>query len=207
MKARFLVAAVLAAILAVAATTASGGTKKGQADKIVVWLQDDAKNGWPEAVAAATNAFQAKHPGAEVDVQYQQWTTHLTKLDAAIAGNNAPDVVEMGNTETTKYMAAGAFAPVQAKSFPNSKKWLSGLKDSCTFGGKLLCVPYYTGARAVIYRTDYYRAAGIKGTPKTLEQFIAGGKKLMKKYGSDRNFSAFYFPGKNWYASMGFVYD
>jgi N,N'-diacetylchitobiose transport system substrate-binding protein len=207
MKARFLVAAIIAAILAVAATTASGGTKKGQADKIVVWLQDDAKNGWPEAVAAATNAFQAKHPGAEVDVQYQQWTTHLTKLDAAIAGNNAPDVVEMGNTETTKYMAAGAFAPVQAKSFPNSKKWLSGLKDSCTFGGKLLCVPYYTGARAVIYRTDYYRAAGIKGTPKTLEQFIADGKKLMKKYGSDRNFSAFYFPGKNWYASMGFVYD
>ena len=54
MKARLLVVAVLAAMLAVAATTASGGTKKGQADKIVVWLQDDAKNGWPEAVAAAT---------------------------------------------------------------------------------------------------------------------------------------------------------
>ena len=129
------------------------------------------------------------------------------KLDAAIAGNNAPDVVEMGNTETTKYMAAGAFAPVQAKSFPNSKTWLSGLKDSCTYGGKLLCVPYYTGARAVIYRKDYYSAAGLKGTPKTLDQFVADGKKLMKKYGSDRNFSAFYFPGKNWYASMGFVYD
>lgn len=207
MKARFLVVAVLAAMLAVAATTASGGTSRTQADKIVVWLQDDAKNGWPEAVAAATTAFQAKHPGVDVDVQYQQWTTHLTKLDAAIAGNNAPDVVEMGNTETTKYMAAGAFAPLQAKSFPNYKNWLSGLKASCTFGGKLLCVPYYTGARAVIYRKDYYRAAGIKGTPTTLDKFVADGKKLMKKYGSDQDFSAFYFPGKNWYASMQFVYD
>ena len=96
---------------------------------------------------------------------------------------------------------------MQAKSFPNSKKWLSGLKDSCTYGGKLLGVPYYTGARAVIYRKDYYSAAGLKGTPKTLDQFVADGKKLMKKYGTDRNFSAFYFPGKNWYASMGFVYD
>lgn len=207
MKARILVAAIFAAILAVAATTASGGTSRAQADKLVVWLQDDAKNGWPEAVAAATTAFQAKHPGVDVDVQYQQWTTHLTKLDAAIAGNNAPDVVEMGNTETTKYMAAGAFAPLQAKSFPNSKNWLSGLKASCTFGGKLLCVPYYTGARAVIYRKDYYLAAGIKGTPTTLDKFVADGKKLMKKYGSDRDFSAFYFPGKNWYASMQFVYD
>jgi N,N'-diacetylchitobiose transport system substrate-binding protein len=207
MKGRFLVAALLVAILAVAATTANGGTNKAQADKLVVWLQDDAKNGWPDAVAAANKAFQAKHPGVDVDVQYQQWTTHLTKFDASIAGGNAPDVIEMGNTETTKYMAAGAFAPVQAKSFPNSKYWLSGLKDSCSYGGKLLCVPYYTGARAVIYRTDYYRAAGVKGTPKTLNQFVADGKKLMKKYGKDRNFSAFYFAGKNWYAAMQFVYD
>jgi N,N'-diacetylchitobiose transport system substrate-binding protein len=29
----------------------------------------------------------------------------------------------------------------------------------------------------------------------------------MKKYGKDRNFSAFYFAGKNWYATMQFVYD
>ena len=207
MKARYLVAAIFAVTLAVAATTASGGTKRAQADKLVVWLQDDAKNGWPDAVAAATKTFQAKHPGVDVDVQYQQWTTHLTKLDAAIAGNNAPDVVEMGNSETTKYMAAGAFAQVQAKSFPNSKNWLGGLKDSCTWSGKLVCVPYYTGARAVIYRKDYYKAAGVKGTPTTLDKFVADGKKLMKKYGKDRNFSAFYFPGKNWYASMAFVYD
>jgi N,N'-diacetylchitobiose transport system substrate-binding protein len=208
MKARFLLAAVLAAILAVAATTAaSGGTSKGQADKIVVWLQDDAKNGWPEAVAAATQAFQAKHPGAEVDVQYQQWTTHLTKFDAALAGGNAPDVIEMGNSETTKYMAAGAFAGLQASSFPNSKTWLGALKASCSFNGKLYCAPYYAGARAVIYRKDYYRQAGIKGTPKTLAQFVAAGKKLVKKFGKDRAFSAFYFPGKNWYATMQFVYD
>jgi N,N'-diacetylchitobiose transport system substrate-binding protein len=59
----------------------------------------------------------------------------------------------------------------------------------------------------VIYRKDYYRAAGIKGTPTTLAAFIADGRKLMKKYGSDPDFSAFYFPGKNWYASMQFVYD
>src|SRR5262245_43693454 len=119
MKVRYLAAALLAAVLAMAASTASGSTGRSHADKIVVWLQDDAKNGWPDAVAAATKAFQAKHPGAEVDVQYQQWPTHLTKFDASLAGNNAPDVVEMGNTETTKYMAAGAFATLQAKSFPN----------------------------------------------------------------------------------------
>ncbi len=29
----------------------------------------------------------------------------------------------------------------------------------------------------------------------------------MKKYGSDRNFSRLYLPGKNWYVAMSFVYD
>src|SRR5437762_10370184 len=138
MKARFLAAALLAAALSLAASTASGSVRSAKATTLTVWLQDDAKNGWADAVAAATRTFQAKHAGVNVDVQYQQWTTHLTKFDAALAGNNAPDVIEMGNSETAKYMQAGAFAHVTAKSFPNSNKWLSGLRQSCTLSGKLL---------------------------------------------------------------------
>ena len=207
MKLKYLAAAILVAALAATASTASGGVTSKKAQTITVWLQDDAKNGWPDAVAGATRAFQAKHPGVNVDVQYQQWTTHLTKFDAALAGGNGPDVIEMGNSETSKYMAAGAFAQLKASAFPNSGKWLKALRSSCTFSSKLFCVPYYAGARAVIYRKDYYKAAGIKGTPKTLAAFVTAGKKLMKKYGKDSNFSAFYFAGRNWYASMQFVYD
>jgi N,N'-diacetylchitobiose transport system substrate-binding protein len=207
MKGRYLVAAVLAAMLAVAASTASGGTTKAQADKIVVWLQVDAQSGWPEAVALANRNFKAQHPGVDVDVQYQTWNSHLAKFDAALAGGDAPDVIEMGNTEMTKYMAAGAFKSLTQAAFPNNKTWLQGLKGSCRYNGKLYGVPYYAGARAVIYRKDQYKGAGVKGTPKTLAQFVTTGKKLMKRYGKDSGYSAVYFPGKNWYASMAFVYD
>jgi N,N'-diacetylchitobiose transport system substrate-binding protein len=207
MKARYLVAAVLAVILAVAASTASGGTSRSHATKIVVWLQNDAQNGWPEAVALANRNFTAQHPDVQVDVQYQTWGTHLTKLDAALAGGDAPDVIEMGNTEMTKYMAAGAFKTLSQAAFPNNKTWLQGLKGSCQYNGKLYGVPYYAGARAVIYRKDQYKAAGIKSTPKSLAQFLADGQKLMKKYGKDSGYSAVYFPGKYWYAAMSFVYD
>jgi len=211
MRFRLLAAATFAVVLAVAASTAAGGTSsrdsRAAANKITVWLQNDAESGWPEIVAAATKDFQTKHPGVDVDVQYQTWGTHLTKFDAALAGGDAPDVIEMGNTETTKYMAAGAFRQLTRSNYPNATTWLKGLADSCTFNGKTYCVPYYAGARAVIYRKDLYRKAGIKGTPKSLAAFNAAGKKLMKKYGKDRNFSALYFPGKYWYASMSFVYD
>src|SRR3989440_8846028 len=207
MKARFLVAAIFAAMLAVAATTASGGTSRTQADKIVVWLQNDAQNGWPAAVALANSTFKAQHPGVTVDVQYQSWGTHLQKFDAGLVGGDAPDVIEPGNTEMTKYMAAGAFKSLSQSAFPNNKTWLQGLKGSCQYNGKLYGVPYYAGARAVIYRKDQYKGAGIKGTPKSLAQFVADGKKLMKKYGKDGGYSAVYFPGKYWYAALSFVYD
>ena len=210
MRLRILAAAIAAVALAVAASTAAGGTSvrsSAAATKITVWLQNDAETGWPEIVASATKAFQAKHPGVDVDVQYQTWGTHLTKFDAALAGGDAPDVIEMGNTEMTKYMAAGAFRQLTRANYPNAKTWLQGLADSCTYNGKTYGVPYYAGARAVIYRKDLYRKAGIKKAPTSLAQFNADGKKLMKKYGKDRNFSALYFPGKYWYASMSFVYD
>jgi N,N'-diacetylchitobiose transport system substrate-binding protein len=210
MRLRILAAAIAAVVLAVAASTAAGGTSargSAAATKITVWLQNDAQTGWPEIVAAATKAFQAKHPGVDVDVQYQTWGTHLTKFDAALAGGDAPDVIEMGNTEMTKYMAAGAFRQLTKANYPNAKTWLQGLADSCTFNGKTYGVPYYAGARAVIYRKDMYRKAGIKKAPTSLAEFNADGKKLIKRFGKDRNFSALYFPGKYWYASMSFVYD
>jgi N,N'-diacetylchitobiose transport system substrate-binding protein len=207
MKVRYLAVGLLIAMLAVAASTASGGTSRSNATKIVVWLQNDAQNGWPEAVAIANRTFKAQHPDVDVDVQYQSWGTHLTKFDAALAGGDAPDVIELGNSEMAKYMAAGAFKRLTQSAFPNNKTWLSGLKASSMYNGKLYGVPYYAGCRAVIYRTDQYRQAGIKSTPKSLAQWFADNKKLMKKFGKDRNYSAVYFPGKYWYAAMGFVYD
>src|SRR5256886_7841009 len=151
MKVRYLAAGLLVAMLAVAASTASGGTSRSHATKVVVWLQNDAQNGWPEAVALANSTFKAQHPGVTVDVQYQSWGNHLQKLDAGLAGGDAPDAIELGNSEMTKYMAAGAFKTLTQSAFPNNKPWLQGLKRSCQYNGKLYGAPYYAGARAVIY--------------------------------------------------------
>lgn len=176
---------------------------------LTVWLQVDAQQGWPQLVEAATTEFKVEHPNVEVDVQYQQWAQHLTKLDATLAGKNTPDVVEMGNSETTKYMASGAFVDLTEKksTFENSDTWLPGLTESCTYEGRLYCVPYYAGARAVIYRTDMFKAAGIAAPPTTLDELDAAAAKLNAEYGKDKGFSAFYFPGKYWYAAMPWVYD
>jgi N,N'-diacetylchitobiose transport system substrate-binding protein len=200
-------AAALAATLAVAASTASARPDRAAASKITVWLQVDAQTGWPDLVAAANQAFQAKHPGVSVDVQYQTWGDHLGKFDATLAGGNVPDVIEMGNTEMTKYMAAGAFANLtsQKGSFANSRNWLKGLAASGVYNGKLYGVPYYAGSRVVTYRSDLYKKAGIK-IPTSLAAFQADAKKLKAK-NPKKGFSPVYTAGTDWYFAMSFVYD
>jgi N,N'-diacetylchitobiose transport system substrate-binding protein len=207
MKARIAAFAVLVAVLAVAASTAGGATKHSAAS-ITVWLQVDAQSGWPDVVAAANSAFQKQHPGVDVKVQYQTWPTHLGKFDATLAGGNAPDVIEMGNTEMTKYMAAGAFQDLSANksSFDNSATWLEGLAASGRYNGKLFGVPYYAGSRVVTYRTDLFRQAGIKGAPTSLGAFTAAAKRIDGKFGK-KGFSPVYIAGTDWYFAMSFVYD
>jgi len=189
----------------VVASTASGGTS---ADGITVWLQTDAqKPEWESIIKAATAQFQKQHPGVNVDVQYQTWGDHLKKFDATLAGGDAPDVIEMGNTEMTKYMAAGAFQDLssQKSSFPNSSTWLQGLAAAGVYNGKLFGVPYYAGSRVVTYRTDLFKKAKLK-VPTSLAQYTLAAKKLgaMDK---DKGFSPVYVAGTDWYVAMGFVYD
>ena len=178
-----------------------------QASDITVWLMNDAQSNWPEAVAAANQAFAQKHPGVNVKVQYQTWGDHLSKFDATLAGGNTPDVIEMGNTEMTKYMAANAFANLtsQKSSFPNSKNWLKGLAASGVYNGKTYGVPYYAGSRVVTYRSDLFARAHAK-VPTSLAQFTATAKKIGKQ-NNKKGFSPVYIAGTDWYFGMSFVYD
>jgi N,N'-diacetylchitobiose transport system substrate-binding protein len=206
MRHRVVAAAAVAVLLGLVAATASASPQRAQANKLTVWLQVDAQSGWPDIVAAANQQFQKDHPGYTVDVQYQNWTDHLQKFDATLAGGNAPDVIEMGNTEMTKYMAAGAFSPLDKSSFDNAPQWLSGLAKSGAYGGKTYGVPYYAGSRVATYRTDLFKKAGIKKLPATLAELTADAKKLAAK-NKGKGFSPVYFGGEDWYVAMAFVYD
>ena len=206
MRVRIVAATAFVVVLAAVVATSGLATTKDQS--ITVWLQVDAQNGWPDIVANANNAFEKANPGWTVNVQYQQWTDHLQKFDATIAGNDTPDVIEMGNTEMTKYMAAGAFANISANKgqFNNSSKWLAGLKASATFGGKLYGVPYYAGSRVITYRTDLFKRAGYTKPPKSLAEFQSQLVKVGKTT-KVKGFAPMYVGGEDWYSALSFVFD
>ena len=190
----------------------AGGTTlstSGKGKTITVWLQSDAQKGWPAVVAQATQRFEAA-TGAKVTMQWQQWSNYTTKLDSTFAGKTGvPDVVELGNTQTSSYIAGGAFTDLTSAKgqFANSSTWLNGLTLSGTSSdGKLEAIPYYAGSRVVIYRKDLWTKAGVTAVPTTIAQLNSDLNRVKAANAKDPRFSAFYMPGKYWYAAMSFVY-
>ncbi|GAA1761204.1 extracellular solute-binding protein [Luedemannella helvata] len=213
MRRKVAIAAVLAATL-FGAAACGGDDKGGETTKnpldgtgttLKVWLMVDAQSGWQNVVDDATARYKAA-TGGDVKVEYQQWSTVLTNLDTALAGSDVPDVVELGNTQMSKYVFDGAFAELDKTKFENSANWLTGLSGACDFEGKQYCAPYYAGARVLIYRTDLFEKSGLK-PPTTYDELLAAAAKLKADNAGDKNFAAFYMPGAYWYAAMSWVYN
>lgn len=208
MRRKIFIAAALAATLIGAAACSKGednqGSASGEGKTLKVWLMVDAQSSWKEVVDDANRRFTEKTK-AQVKVEYQQWANLLTTVDAALASNDPPDLLELGNTQMPKYVFDGAFADLDKSKFENSGTWLTGLSGPCTLDGKTYCVPYYAGARVLIYRTDLFDKSGLK-PPTTYAELMAAAEKLKADNASDPNFAAFYMPGAYWYAAMSWVY-
>src|ERR1700736_2335526 len=152
------------------ATTTTGN----ETGTLTVWLMNGSA---PQSVVDGVNAdFKAKHPNVTVNVEIQQWSDVTTKLDTAFTGSTPPDIMELGNTLVAKYASAGALQDITSKkgTFENSGTWLQSLTDSCTYQGKLYCIPYYAGSRAIIYRKDMFDAAGAT-VPTCMAEILSAG--------------------------------
>src|SRR5262245_37232739 len=163
----------------------------------------DAQSGWKNVVDSANQRFTAA-TGAQVQVDCQQWGDHLAKVDATLAGSDVPDVMELGNTEMPKYVFNGAFKDLDKTQYDNSANWLTGLSAPCEMEGKTYCVPYYAGARVLIYNTDLFKAAGLEA-PKTYDDVVKAATTLKEKNKGSK-FSAFYAPGAYQYMGLAFVH-
>ncbi len=155
----------------------------------------------------AITEFNKVHPDVTVKLERQQWTGIVEKLTTSLSGSDAPDVVEFGNTQAQTFEAAGAVVDLTGdKADLGGDDFLQSLAEAGTYDGKLYAVPYYAGARIVIYRKDLFEKSGI-AVPTTLEEFLAAGAKLKADNAATPNFSGIYLPGKNWYAMLSYLWD
>ncbi|MFT9474296.1 extracellular solute-binding protein [Streptomyces sp. 11-1-2] len=180
---------------------ASGGSSGGST-AIDVWLMRDSVSA--QFQKDFVKGFETAHPDIKVKVQIQEWDGIGEKVTAALASNDAPDVIETGNTQVAQLAQSGGLLDLSDKVGElGGKDWLKGLAEPGVYEGKQYGIPYYAANRVVAYRTDLFTKTGIDpASIKTRDQWIAATRKL-----NTGGTQGIYLPGQNWYTLAGFVWD
>ncbi|MFF9343894.1 extracellular solute-binding protein [Streptomyces sp. NPDC014773] len=197
-----LLGALLLSTGLVACSSSGDGQNAGGPTVLDVWLMRDSVS--DAFQKEFETGFEKAHPEIDVRIQIQEWEGIGEKVTAALASNDAPDVIEVGNTQVAQYAQSGGLTDFSGKVADlGGDFWLDGLAEPGAWDGKQYGIPYYAANRVVIYRTDLFRKAGIDATTiRTRDQWLAATEKLNRD-----GVQGIYLPGQNWFALAGFVWD
>jgi N,N'-diacetylchitobiose transport system substrate-binding protein len=160
-----------------------------------------------EMIDMAKAEFAELYPNVTVEVERQEWDGLVNRLTNVLPTDDSPDIVEMGNTQAQAFEAAGALVDLSSvKEDLGGDDLVDSLVEAGTYDGAFYGVPYYGGARIVVYRKDLFEKSGL-AIPTTMEEFVEAGKKLKADNADIPNFSGIYFPGRNWQATLSFIWD
>ncbi|MEY9963145.1 N,N'-diacetylchitobiose transport system substrate-binding protein [Streptacidiphilus sp. MAP12-16] len=205
---RHVAAVGTAALLAGVAACSSGGPSTTssptsfEGKTLTVWLMagDDPVD-WSAAVKAQ---FELTYPGAKVVFKQQDWTGIQQKVTAALADLTPPDVIDIGNTQTSYYVATGGLLDLDPyRGRLGGANWTPSMNSSAIVGGKQYAAPWFAGSRVVMYNKRLWDRAKLS-PPSTMAEWQSDLDVLKNTPGVS---SALYLPGQNWYAFDGFLLD
>jgi len=182
-----------------------GGGGPDTAD-IRVWI-----NG-PDTPQAARDwlktEFEDANPGSTLTIEEQEWEGLVERLTTALSSDDeTPDVVEVGNTQSSTFTTAGAFSDLSDEVGDlGGDDLLQGFVEAGSYDGSTYAVPYYAGSKYVFYRKDLFEKSGLE-VPTTLDEFVDAAITLKEDNPDPANFSGFWFPGQDWRNGVSFVWD
>jgi N,N'-diacetylchitobiose transport system substrate-binding protein len=194
----------LSAALVCAATLVGCGLVPGGSPKstVDIWLMKDSVS--DEFLERFTSEYEKQHPSVDLKVTFQEWTGIGKKVMAALGSDDAPEVIEVGNTQVAQYAESDALRDLTLESVRDlgSEDWLPGLAEPGSINGSQYGIPWYAANRVVIYNKDLFAQAGITEPPKDRAEWLEISEKLD---GPGRQ--GIYLSGQDWYTLAGFVWE
>jgi ABC-type glycerol-3-phosphate transport system substrate-binding protein len=161
---------------------------------------------WMNGVVSQFHKLYPKYAKTKINVQWIPWADRDTDWQKALAsGKNAPDVTELGNTDTPTEGSLGMLANISSNvgSWANKSDVVPGMLANDTAGSDIWAVPWFGGVRGIWYRKNEFAAAGISSPPTTWTQLVSDAKTLMKKYPGSFGIGA---PSNYDYALASFIW-
>ncbi len=187
------IAALGAAALAIAGCSSGGSSTTGSSSssaapaQLTVWRMGSstpAQVTWMNSVISQFHQSDPAYAKTKVKVVFVPWTNRTQDWTNALSsGKNAPDITELGNTDTPTEASLGMLANIttNVNSWTNKSNVVSGMLANDTQSGTIYAVPWFGGVRGIWYRTDQFKAAGITSPPATWADLVTDAKKLMAK--------------------------
>jgi len=137
---------------------------------------------WPDVVDAIKKKFEADHPNVTVKVEFvSSYADYKTKLTTAVAGGEAPDIMQLWMGGIIEYTKSGALLDitkyVNEGFFP--KDIYQSAWDAHTVEGKIAIVPTDMENEIVAYNVDMFKKYGLS-IPKTNADLVNIAKVLKK---------------------------
>ena len=179
------------ALAGAAAGCGSGGSSSSSASgvpaSLTVWrmgpsVPSEVK--WMNGVVAQFHKQYHAYAKTKINVVWIPWANRTTDWQkAAASGKNAPDITELGNTDTPTEASLGMLANIASNvnSWPGKADVVGGMLANDTQGSSIFGVPWFGGVRGIWYRKDQFAKAGISAPPASWAQLVADAKLLMKK--------------------------
>jgi N,N'-diacetylchitobiose transport system substrate-binding protein len=183
-----------AAALAIAGCSSSGSSTTGSTSsssaptQLTVWRMGSSTPAQVSWMNGVVSQFHKDYPAfakTSVHVVFVPWTNRTADWTNALSsGKNAPDITELGNTDTPTEASLGMLANItpDVNAWSNKPNVVSGMLANDTQSGNIFAVPWFGGVRGIWYRTDQFKAAGISSPPASWADLVADAKKLMAKF-------------------------
>lgn len=129
--------------------------------------------------------FQAANPAIKVKHVHFPYNDYRTKISAAIAGGQGPDVVQLFYGWLNDFQKAKILQPLPDDVLPTAKidAEFFPMVKAMKRDGKYFALPTAVRSLSLFSNTALLAEAGIKEAPTTLDALLDAAKKLTKKDG------------------------
>jgi multiple sugar transport system substrate-binding protein len=144
----------------------------------------------PEIYADVIGAFEAKHPGVNVELIPTPWASIAEKYGTAFAAKTNPDIIygfTGGYVDAVMPMVYDyreIFTERELK-FMTTGVAESMLLESTTADGRLVGIPFYAAPQSLTWNMDLLAEEGFDRPPDTLEEMLEYAKALTKDLDGD----------------------
>jgi len=176
--------------------SSTAGSTSSAPSTLTVWRMGGsvpAQVTWMNGVEAQFHQQFPQYAKTQVVVKWIPWGDRTTDWNTALSsGKNIPDITELGNTDTPTEAASGILSSLNSElsSWSGTGGLVKGMLANDTQDGTTYAVPWFGGVRAVWYRTDQFKKAGITSTPTTWAELQADAVKLQAAYPGTTGFDA-----------------